>query len=116
MDKDITIVSNNPRLADFYDNILWVDGDYIDVLYKVRDMVHLGHTIINHPLGASIRMFYSPYRSIAIRKGDSDRSVNIIEDSVISYLTIMGEREPDYKNARDYEFMDMELLKEGLTQ
>lgn len=114
MNKNVTIVTNNSKLKDKFSNVLFVDGDYIDVLYKVRDLVYLNYTMVNHPLAASIRMFYSPVRSIAIKKGISENSIIIIEDSIASYLATMGHRKPDYKNLEDYEFMDLNLLGESI--
>lgn len=116
MKSNIIIVTNNARVMDEYENIIRVDGEYIDVLYKLRDLTHLGYSMVTHPLAASIRMFYSPVRSVVIRKGFSEKSVEIIENSITTYLNTMGERKPDYKNESDYCLMDMQLLKEGIGE
>ncbi len=49
----------------------------LDVLIKVRDLVHEGVELVSHPLGASIRMLFSPYRSIVVggRKGGNKRFI-----------------------------------------
>lgn len=114
MIKDVIIVTNNDSVISEYQNTINVDGDYLDVLYKVRDLTHLGYSLVTHPLNASIRMFYSPFRSIALRKGFSERSIEVIENSIETYINTMGVRRPDYQNGEDYKFLDAILLKEGV--
>lgn len=88
------------------------------MLTKVRDLVYIGHELITHPLGASIRMFYSPYRSIIIGKKNKIDSFHIetIENSILNYKKNMGVRNPDIKNKKDYALIDSELLKSGLEE
>ena len=68
------IISNNPVIRDNFDNVIFIEGDFLDVLIKVRDLVYTGHELINHPLGASIRMMFSPYRSIMVGDKTSDNN------------------------------------------
>ena len=114
MERDIVIVTNNDYVIKKYQDTINVRGDYLDVLYKVRDLTHLGYSLVTHPLAASIRMFYSPFRSVALKKGFSERSIEIIEDSIETYINTMGLRKPDYKNGEDYKILDVVLLKEGV--
>lgn len=114
MKKDVVIVTNNAYVINEYKNTINVSGEYLDVLYKVRDLTHLGYSLLTHPLGASIRMFYSPVRSVALKKGFSEKSVEIIENSIETYINTMGVRRPDYKNDEDYKTLDAVLLKEGI--
>ena len=60
------IVSNNPLVRLDFENMIFVEGSYEDVLIKVRDLVYEGVELISHPLTASMRMLYSPYRSIIL--------------------------------------------------
>ena len=114
MEKDIVIVTNNSYVINEYDNTINIDGEYLDVLYKVRDLTHLGYSLVTHPLAASIRMFYSPVRSVVMKKGFSERSIEIIENSIEKYISTMGVRKPDYRNGEDYCTLDAVLLKEGI--
>lgn len=114
MEKDIVIVTNNSYVINEYDNTINIDGEYLDVLYKVRDLTHLGYSLVTHPLAASIRMFYSPVRSVVMKKGFSERSIEIIENSIEKYINTMGVRNPDYRNGEDYCTLDAVLLKEGI--
>lgn len=113
------IVTNNPLVKDDYKNIIFIDGSFMDVLIKTRDLVYSGHELINHPLGASIRMFYSPYRSIIV--GDKPDAGNqyfmeTIENSIENYKKHMEVREPDITNSEDYSVIDKELLISALKE
>ncbi|WP_313756010.1 GrdX family protein [Tissierella sp.] len=113
------IVTNNPNVKDSYNQVVFVEGSFEDVLFKVRDLVHSGFELINHPLGASIRMFFSPYRSIII--GEKLQKINdiyieTIENSISNYKKHMKVRKPDIVNAEDYALIDSELLKSSLEE
>lgn len=113
------IVTNNPNVRKDYEEVTFVEGSYEDVLFKVRDLVHSGYELINHPLGASIRMFFSPYRSIIVR-GKSEKAKDIyvetIENSIENYKKHMEVRKPDIVNGEDYALIDAELLKSALNE
>lgn len=113
------IVTNNPALRDNYENLIFVEGSYEDVLFKVRDLVHRGSELINHPLGASIRMFFSPYRSIIIREDvneDKEFYINTIETSIESYKKQTEDRMTDVRNDEDYSLIDKQLLDSALEE
>ncbi len=113
------IVTNNPTVKNIYEEVIFVEGDFEDVLFKVRDLVHTGFELINHPLGASIRMFFSPYRSIIVREKQekiNDVYVETIENSIENYKKHMSVRNPDTVNSEDYALIDAELLKSALDE
>lgn len=97
--------------------MFFIEGTFEDVLIKIRDYVHQGVELVSHPLGASIRILFSPYRSVIL--GEKNNKINayhieIIESSIISYRNINAGRKIDYKNAHDYALIDVELLKVSL--
>ncbi|WMM26003.1 GrdX family protein [Tissierella sp. MB52-C2] len=113
------IVTNNPTIRDEYKEVIFVEGSFEDVLFKVRDLVHTGFELINHPLGASIRMFFSPYRSIIVRENlekANDVYAETIENSIANYKKHMNVRKPDVVNSGDYALIDAELLKSALDE
>lgn len=113
------IVTNNPSVKDKYRNIVYVNGSFKDVLLKTRDLVHQGSKLINHPLGASSRMFFSPYRSIIIQEkinGGDEYHIRLIENSIETYDKHIESRSPDLKNRDDYSFLDRELLDSALDE
>ena len=116
---DYQIVTNNLKVKSNYRDVLFIEGSFEDVLTKVRDLVHAGYELINHPLGASIRMLYSPYRSIII--GDKKEKINdfyveTIENSIENYRKSMESRKPDAVNEDDYSIIDFELLESALGE
>lgn len=110
---DYQIITNNPVVKNEFENVYFVDGDFQEVMVKVRDMVHQGYDLISHPLGASIRIAFSPFRSIII--GQRNNKINpihvgIIENSIISLKNLTEGRVADRKNDDDYSLVDRELL------
>ncbi|HZK00887.1 MAG TPA: GrdX family protein [Tissierellaceae bacterium] len=113
------IITNNHNVKKHYDETTFVEGGFEEVLLKVRDLVHSGYELISHPLGASLRMFFSPYRSIIV--GDQvidvdEMHVQIIENSIENYRKHMKERKPDIENKDDYALIDEVLLKASIEE
>ena len=77
--------------------------------------MHKGYLAVSHPLPASIRMILSPVRSVIMVDSYTDqnlynKTLEIVENSIISYTNTMGIRKPDYKNIEDYKIIDKNLL------
>lgn len=111
------IVTNNIAVKKDFNNVLFIEGTFEDVLIKVRDLVHQGVELISHPLGASISMLFSPCRSIIVgEKKDVINSYHIeaIENSIINYRNTNKGRKVNMKNVDDYALIDAELLKTAL--
>lgn len=111
------IITNNPRVKEEFENVYFVEGLFEDVMVKSRDFIHKGYELIAHPLGASIRMFFSPYHSVVVSQHSKEINsfhVEIMENSIINYRNVMGNRKADIKNAEDYSFIDLQLLKSTL--
>lgn len=113
------IVTNNPMVKEEFDDIYYVDGTSRELLEKVRDFVHSGHELITHPLGASIRMMFSPCFSVVLRKEKNKLNyfhTEIIESSLEKYNQTMEVRKEDTKNAKDYAIIDYSLLKSAFVE
>lgn len=107
------IITNNPVIESEFENVYFVEGDFQEVMVKVRDMVHQGYELISHPLGASIRIAFSPFRSIVIGQRNNKinpNHVEIIEGGIISLKNLTKGRVADRKNDDDYSLVDRELL------
>ena len=99
------------------DNVRFVEGSYEDVLIKVRDLVYKGVELVSHPLGASIRMLYSPYRSVIVGQKNNTIDpfhIETIENSIINYRNNLKARKVDWQHEEDYALIDNELLKSTL--
>lgn len=114
----LKIVSNNSLVKEKFDFVEFVDGDYLDVLKTTRDLIHKGSSLVTHPLPASIRMLFSSIRSIVIDddKKFDENSTLVIEDSIEKYKLTMKNRNIDYKNVKDYEFVDLNLVENALEE
>ena len=118
---DCLIITNNPLVSDKYkDNfeVFFVNGSVEDTLIKVRDLVHQGYVLINHPLPASLRMLFAPYRSISVERPGGKINpvhVDIIEGSIEKYKRHMAVRRVDEVNAEDYKLIDLKLFESGMN-
>ena len=116
--KEYFIISNNDMALQKYSNTICIEDSFIDVLIATREYVLNGYRIVSHPLPASIRMIYSPVRSIIITKDNNidDFSLEIIESSIEKYQTTIGKRNIDIKNKKDYEIIDLDLLESAIEE
>ncbi|WP_434132312.1 GrdX family protein [Sporomusa sphaeroides] len=113
------IVTNNPAVTANKANMVFVEGSAAETLIKVRDLVHEGYELISHPLAASLRMLFSPFRSVILGKKLArvdDVSAVIIEDSISKYQRHMEFRKPDSAHDEDYKMMDLILLEAALDE
>ncbi len=115
---EYTIITNNPLVKEKYKNIYFVEGSYEDVLVNVRDLVHKGFELISHPLGASARMLFSPYRTIIIGAKNENiipEHIEIIENSILNYRKNTRLRKVDEVNSVDYALVDFKHLESILN-
>jgi hypothetical protein len=101
------------------EDALFVEGSFRDVLVKVRDMVHCGYELISHPLFASSRMMFSPYRTVIVgdkRDVSPQIECQIIEDSIISYDKATARRKPQPEHDGDYADVDRQLYLAALDE
>lgn len=116
--EKIIVITNNPDVREKYKNIYFVEGGFEDLLLKVRDMVYMGHELVTHPLGASLRMMFSPYRSVVVTDEKvvplNELHAEIIGKAIESYKNVIGVRMKDVKNMGDYAKIDYLLLKNVL--
>ena len=86
------LITNNPLAAEKYQtadvDINFIDGTAVDVLTEARNLVHLGHALMTHPLSSSIPRKDSPYKSVLL-SGAADKldfnSLNLIEGAIGAY-------------------------------
>ncbi len=121
MQMKYRILTNNPSVAEKYENVLFIDGTVEDVLIKTRNLVQEGERLVTHPLPASIRMMYTPFRSIVLehqkKRGCSDfHQLEIAEESIAKYRKIIEYRNVDMRNEKDYEKVDLWLLESALHE
>ncbi|WP_295296059.1 GrdX family protein [uncultured Brachyspira sp.] len=83
------VVTNNPKIFEEVKSknaeiIYMSNSDFMEVLYKVRDFVHLGYKLLTHPIVSSIKPYETPYKSVALSKGSELDlySLELIENSI----------------------------------
>lgn len=126
--NEFLIISNNSIVNASFENVVMVDGSFIDVLNTVKKYIEDGNTLVTHPLPASIRMMFSPVRSVILKKKDisdsqetnikseQDMYLNIITESIDKYKSVLGKRNIDLKNKSDYEKIDYDLTVSAVEE
>ncbi|NDI78692.1 hypothetical protein DYH56_11930 [Psychrilyobacter piezotolerans] len=102
-----------------FDNVYFIEGTSREVLEKVRDLVHEGFELMTHPLGASLRMMFSPCFSVVVKEKQGEFNyfhTEIIESSIEKYNQHMEVREEDVENSKDYAVVDYKLLESALGE
>lgn len=112
------LVTNNDEIQSDYD-IHWVDGSFEDVIKETHKLMEEGHELLVSPLPASIRMFYSPVRTMVLtkeKKGPSKSTLQLIEDALGQYKAVLVNKDPDYRNLEDYKYMDKKLFNHAMAE
>lgn len=121
MRTKVIVISNNPSV-----NLIGTDqhleGGLLDVLKRVRDLVHKGHQLISHPLAGSVKPNETPYKSVVISKRTSGsvdfQSLAIIEGCLRTAERMLAEKPlPNYpeKVLSDFQLIDAGLLETALS-
>ena len=118
--KDKLIVSNNPLLEEKLEGYKKIFVSSLSEVYQTsRDMIHKNWTLLTHPLAGSIKPAQNPYRSVVlVRSAELDFcSLKTIENAILKFKQFSQHHEkkeysPEIK--KDYQIIDLSLLKSGL--
>lgn len=116
----VEIITNNPMVLENckhrYD-VEYIDGTMLDVFKKVRDLVHLNHKLLTHPLISSIKPNEVPYRTVVLSKNICSnidfQSLEIIENSIITtekFLRDFKVPKWSHKILKDFQFIDFDMI------
>jgi hypothetical protein len=77
------IITNNPLVKERIssiniDMLYFEDLSYFDIMLKVRDLVHSGHTLLTHPIVSSIKPNVMPYKTVVL----SQKKITVDFDSL----------------------------------
>lgn len=122
MEKIERIVTNNPAVENAFRDKFIIDhvaGTYLDVLIRVRDLVHSGAIILTHPLSGSVKPNETPYKSIALAKGTilNQDSLALIENAIVVVRNLLKEeirRMHDPRFEPDFQMIDLTLLSSAI--
>ena len=115
-------ITNNPLVRDHAEchsagNTVYiepcVEEGYMDVLVRVRDYIHKGHTLLTHPLSGSVKPGETPYKTVIISESaavlDAD-SLRIIEESIITARKFPMKIMFSEKVLEDFRLIDFGLI------
>ena len=118
--KKNIIITNNPKVfkemsGKNIDVSYFEQADFMEILYKARDFIHLGYKLLTHPIVSSIKPYETPYKTIvlAYNNGEIDlESIELIENSIeLSKNFLDKPRRKLTKNIdEDFRLIDYELI------
>ena len=116
------IITNNPMVRDKQcvssskERIEFYETDYLGVLKAVRDRIHMGHSLVTHPLSGSVKTGETPYKTVIItgEKAALDvNSLSLIEKSMETCEKLMAsavKKEWNEKVSSDFKLIDYNLI------
>ena len=117
--KNIILITNNPKIfkevkSDNLNVIYLPDLDFMGILYKVRDYIHLNYKLLTHPIVSSIKPYETPYKSVVLSNNeifDMD-SLEIIDNSIALSKNFLDKprRKLTETIDEDFKLIDYELV------
>lgn len=117
---NIKIITNNPLVADKFAKIShFTSCSVSDIFTKARDEIHLGASLINHPLSGSIKPNESPYKSLllSVKRAELDyKSLQMIETAfeTLTKLPVYDRAFPQ-RVLDDFQVIDLDLLDSAIS-
>lgn len=118
--KSMLIITNNPAVMEAYSaEEMIVKETMQEVLLTTRDLIHLGHQLISHPMPGSVKPNETPYRSIMVSKtaGNLDfQSLTMIEAALRKFDQFQNDRPTPQWSERilnDFQMVDYHLFTSG---
>ncbi|MEG1683068.1 MAG: GrdX family protein [Oscillospiraceae bacterium] len=120
------LITNNQKAVAAADGKLTCrfleEGTYMDVLYAVRDQIHLGHQLLTHPMAGSVKPNQTPFRSIVLDGAVSPaaecwESVELIENSIAAaqkFFTCRATPHWPEKIRNDFATIDLSFIQNFL--
>ena len=115
------IITNNPKVfkemsGKNIDVSYFEQADFMEILYKARDFIHLGYKLLTHPIVSSIKPYETPYKTIvlAYNNGEIDlESIELIENSIELSKNFLDKpiRKLTKNIDEDFRLIDYELIK-----
>ena len=124
MIEPLIIVTNNPMSKEKFqkNKLVFVDGNMMDILKKVRDNMHEGNRSLTHPLMSSIKPNETPYRTICISKEKLCKvdlqSLSIIEECIITTEKFLNDFKTPQWNEKillDFQLIDYDLIYHAIN-
>jgi len=113
------LVTNNPMARKFCESeyqIDFLETSFVDVLVRVRDLVHVGHKLLTHPLSGSIKPNETPYKSVIVsnhKYAPDEQSVRIIGECILVAQKFIPRDIPDHM-LKDMQVVDYSLIRSAI--
>lgn len=118
--KQIIIITNNPLVREkYYQHEMIIKETMADVLLQTRDLIHLGHKLLSHPMPGSVKPNETPYRSIMVSLGQGQldfQSLSYIESALHKFQQFQRDHQtPDWgeRILQDFQVVDYNLFSSG---
>ena len=121
--KSVVIVTNNPlvvsKLSDRFD-VSFQEQGYLELLERVRDLVHKGAVLLTHPQAGSIKPGETPYRSVMVRMPETEapvdaESLSLIESAITTTRKFpVRTREFRPGSLEDFQLVDYSLMSSAV--
>lgn len=119
------LITNNPMIAELIKsdrvNILFFKNlSYFDMLNKVRDLVHVGHKLLTHPIVSSIKPDEMPYKTVLLTEKEDAvdiESLSLIDSAIeiTSYFKDKPKRELTPQIDYDFRLIDYNLISGAIN-
>ena len=119
--QEVLIVTNNPLVKEKIEgnyNIDFVEGDILNVMEKLRDMIHKGSVLLTHPLSGSVKPGQTPYKSVMVHivEGNVDADSLLMIEDAIDHCKKFVKRADEFREGpdEDNQFIDFTLISSGI--
>ncbi len=115
----IKIISNNPLVEKNYQDVEFIEGLYLEVLYKVRDMIHQNYKLVTHPLAGSVKPNSNPYRTVIVKSATKldNSSLMAIESAIELTKKMLSDKSlRDWEDSikEDFQLVDKSLIDSAM--
>jgi len=121
--SDFSIVTNNPMVHTLFKEkhpVVYQEKSDVEILRFARDLIHIGHILLTHPMAGSIKPNETPYKSIMLSKdkqGLDLQSVKIIEESIqVCEKFILTRRSYEQEVLADFQHVDCSLIENAVAR
>lgn len=115
------ILTNNRDVMSEFPQATFIDGCSLDVIRRARDLIHVGHALLAHPLMGSVKPNQNPFKTIILDPKPHEldmQSLRLIENTVATYEKFLRDRPLppwDERRLADFRLVDLLLAKNTLV-
>ena len=129
MTKKLLLVTNNGRAMEVYGAHSEIDVDYLEersyleVLIRVRDLIHQGWHLMSHPQASNLKPNQSPYKTVLVSNGREAQpfaqDVEMVESGIEAFRKFTkGMAPPRWpeRALRDFQTIDLAVVESAMDR